>query len=93
MSKNFINVLQTTFETLIDKSKNLEDQYGEFSNTRTNCLQFLRNEYPQLFRNYFLNEILSNCTMFTSMKAFAENRLEIVAGCNNTPTINNRTIF
>ena len=77
MSKNFINVLQTTFETLIDKSKNLEDQYGEFSNTRTNCLRFLRNEYPQLFRNYFLNEILTNCTMFTSRKAFTENRLEV----------------
>ena len=77
MSKNFINVLQTTFETLVDKSKNLEDQYGEFSNTRTNCLRFLRNEYPQLFRNYFLNEILTNCTMFTSRKAFTENRLEV----------------
>ena len=77
LSKNFMNVLQTTFETLIDKSKNLQDQYEEFSNTRTNCLRFLRNEYPQLFRNYFLNEILSNCTMFTSMKAFAENRLEV----------------
>ena len=40
LKKCLKTLLQTTFETLIDKSKNLEDQYGEFSNTRINCYSY-----------------------------------------------------
>ncbi len=77
MSTNFMKILQTTHNTLIEKPKNLEEQCGKFSKERAKCIQFLKVRYPYVFRNYFLNELLSNCTMFTSRNAFAENRLEI----------------
>ena len=77
MSKNFIKILKSTHETLIAKYKDPDEQLEKFREERKSCLQFIKVEYPYLFRNYFLNETLSNCTMFTSRKAFAENRLEV----------------
>lgn len=77
MSKNFIKSLNSTYKSLILKFKSSEDQYKNFESLKSQLSNYIRNEYPYLFRNYFLNELFSNVTMFTSRKPFSENRLEV----------------
>ncbi len=77
MSKNFIKSLDSTFESLVLKFNSSEEQYKNFYNLKIKLSKYIRNEYPYLFKNYFLNELFSNASMFTSRKPFSENRLDV----------------
>ena len=77
MSKNFIKSLDSTYNSLILKFKSSEEQYKNFNDLKLNLLNYIEDKYPYLFRNYFLNELFSNVTMFTNRQPFSENRFEV----------------
>ena len=59
------------------KFKSSEEQYKNFNDLKLKLLNYIEDKYPYLFRNYFLNELFSNVTMFTNRQPFSENRFEV----------------
>ena len=77
MSKNFMIILEDTYQSLIVGYKNKDIQYKKFSEIKKTYAELIKTKYPDMFKNYFLNELFTNCTMFTNRQPFAENRLEV----------------
>ncbi len=72
---SFLNLLNNAHYELIGRFKNLDEAVTNFKNSEKKYFKQYNNNKNYIFRNFYANELLQSCIIFTNPKRFKENTL------------------